>query len=65
MLNGEWEFAIDAEARWRTAEQVDWNRTIHVPFAPEARRAVGETGFSLPAGTVAASTLPRSRPAGG
>ena len=45
-LNGEWEFAIDAEARWRTAEQVDWNRTIQVPFAPEAPLSgVGETGF--------------------
>jgi len=45
-LNGVWEFAIDAQARWRTADQVQWDRTIHVPFAPEAQLSgVGETGL--------------------
>src|SRR4051794_33533416 len=34
-LNGEWDFAVDADARWRAAEEVEWASTIVVPFAPE------------------------------
>ena len=34
-LDGEWDFAIDAQARLKEPSQVEWNRTITVPFAPE------------------------------
>src|SRR4051794_11656836 len=45
-LEGEWEFALDPEARWRTPQEVDWTRTIRVPFAPETPASgVGDTGF--------------------
>src|SRR5438477_6765934 len=45
-LNGTWEFAIDAQARWEDAEEVKWEHAIEVPFAPETpASAVGETGF--------------------
>jgi len=27
-LNGEWEFAIDLDARWQHPSQVQWDRTI-------------------------------------
>jgi hypothetical protein len=44
-LNGEWEFAIDADAVWRRAE-VRYDRTIRVPFSPETRvSGVGDTGL--------------------
>jgi hypothetical protein len=35
-LNGEWDFAIDVEGRWRRGEVV-WDRKIRVPFSPETR----------------------------
>ena len=45
-LNGEWEFAIDPEARWSVPEQVEWNATIQVPFAPETTASgIANTGF--------------------
>ena len=45
-LNGPWDFAIDADARWSTPEQVDWKSTILVPFAPETPASgIGDTGF--------------------
>ncbi len=45
-LNGEWEFAIDGEARWRTPEEFVRQRMITVPFAPETTLSgVGNTGF--------------------
>ncbi|MGI4757996.1 MAG: glycoside hydrolase family 2 protein [Janthinobacterium lividum] len=34
-LNGQWQFAIDADARLATPDQVKWDGTIQVPFAPE------------------------------
>lgn len=34
-LDGEWEFALDADARWSSPEQVEWNAKIRVPFSPE------------------------------
>src|SRR3954471_5212332 len=34
-LNGQWDFAIDADASWSLPEQVVWNEKIKVPFAPE------------------------------
>jgi beta-galactosidase/beta-glucuronidase len=45
-LNGPWEFALDPEARWRVPEQVEWNATIEVPFAPETPASgIGFTGY--------------------
>jgi beta-galactosidase/beta-glucuronidase len=45
-LDGTWEFAIDADARWRRPEDVRFDRRIVVPFSPETERSgVGETGF--------------------
>jgi hypothetical protein len=45
-LNGQWEFAIDADARWTQPADVAWNATITVPFAPETSASgVGDTGF--------------------
>lgn len=45
-LNGEWDFAIDADAVWQTPSQVKWKRTIRVPFAPETPASgVHDTGF--------------------
>ncbi len=45
-LNGQWDFALDPDARWRVPEQVEWNATIEVPFAPETPASgVGFDGF--------------------
>ena len=45
-LNGSWEFAIDAEDRWRDPSEVKWTGSIIVPFAPEAPASgVGDTGM--------------------
>jgi beta-galactosidase/beta-glucuronidase len=45
-LDGTWEFAIDAEARWQRPGDVQFDRRIVVPFAPETERSgVRETGF--------------------
>lgn len=45
-LNGSWDFAIDADARWDTPADVDWNDQIVVPFAPETEASgIGRTGF--------------------
>ncbi|MDP9001652.1 MAG: glycoside hydrolase family 2, partial [Myxococcota bacterium] len=45
-LNGPWDFAIDVDARCRRQSQIDWSRTILVPFAPETvRSGIGDTGL--------------------
>jgi len=45
-LNGEWQFAIDATAEWKTPADVSWQATIVVPFAPEtAASGIGHTAF--------------------
>jgi beta-galactosidase/beta-glucuronidase len=45
-LNGQWQFAFDADAIWRTPPDVKWTDTIEVPFAPETRASgLGNTGF--------------------
>ena len=42
----DWDFALDPEAAWAAPGEVDWDRTIRVPFAPEtAASGVGDTGF--------------------
>jgi hypothetical protein len=44
-LNGNWDFGIDTEAEWNLND-VRWDRTIRVPFAPEtAASGVGDTGL--------------------
>ena len=35
-LNGEWDAALDVDARWTIPDEVTWNRRIVVPFCPEA-----------------------------
>ncbi len=45
-LDGAWDFALDPDARWNAPADVEWSRTITVPFAPETSASgVGETGF--------------------
>ncbi len=45
-LNGTWEFAIDPDGLWRSADEVAWDENITVPFAPEAPLSgIGRTGF--------------------
>ncbi len=45
-LNGTWDFAIDADARWRVPDEVKWDLRVQVPFAPETRASgIGDTGF--------------------
>ena len=45
-LNGEWEFAIDPEARWSLPDEVSWDDTINVPFAPETEASgIGDSGL--------------------
>ncbi len=45
-LDGEWEFAMDREARWYEPDEVVWDRRILVPFAPETKASgIGDTSF--------------------
>jgi Glycosyl hydrolases family 2, TIM barrel domain/Glycosyl hydrolases family 2, sugar binding domain len=45
-LNGLWDFAIDAEARWTAPEQVLWESKILVPFSPETPASgIDNTGY--------------------
>src|SRR5512142_3478378 len=45
-LDGPWDFAIDAENRWRTPRPVTWERRITVPFSPETPASgIGDTGL--------------------
>ena len=45
-LNGPWRFALDVDGEWRSADEVQWNGFINVPFAPEAPSSgIGEAGF--------------------
>jgi beta-galactosidase/beta-glucuronidase len=45
-LNGAWDFAIDADGLWASADLVQWQRSITVPFAPEAPASgIGTEGF--------------------
>jgi hypothetical protein len=42
-LNGEWDFALDAEGEW-SRDEVIWDRKIRVPFSPETPASgVGDT----------------------
>src|SRR5436853_2038658 len=45
-LNGEWDFAIDADAIWEVPEQVRWDLKVNVPYSLETPASgVGDTGF--------------------
>ena len=45
-LNGEWEFAIDLQGRWRQPADDEWQSRIRVPFSPEtAASGIGDTSF--------------------
>lgn len=45
-LNGKWDFAIDAEGRWTSPQEVVWRDTIEVPYSPETQESgVAQTGF--------------------
>jgi beta-galactosidase/beta-glucuronidase len=45
-LNGEWDFALDNEARCSRPEHVAWTDRITIPFAIETKRGgIGNTGF--------------------
>lgn len=45
-LDGDWDFALDAQAQWRRPEEIAWQGTIRVPFAPETPASgVNHNGF--------------------
>lgn len=45
-LNGYWDFALDLEGRWEMMDQVQWDKQILVPFAPETQASgIHFTGF--------------------
>jgi beta-galactosidase/beta-glucuronidase len=45
-LDGEWDFALDPEARWKLPGEPDWNARIRVPFSPETNASgIANTGF--------------------
>lgn len=45
-LNGQWQFAFDGEARYQSPEEINFDRTINVPFSPETPASgIHETGF--------------------
>lgn len=45
-LNGRWEFAFDPNAVYENPQDVEWDRTIVVPFSPETPASeIGDTGF--------------------
>jgi beta-galactosidase/beta-glucuronidase len=45
-LNGAWDFAIDADARWAVPPEIVWDRTIVVPYAPETDSSgIADPGF--------------------
>ena len=45
-LNGAWDFALDADARWQNPTEVTWDATITVPFSPEtAASGIANTSF--------------------
>jgi beta-galactosidase/beta-glucuronidase len=45
-LNGPWDFAIDPDAEWTLPDEVKWDSSILVPFAPETPASgIGNTSF--------------------
>ncbi len=47
-LDGEWEFAMDREARWELPDEPEFRDRIQVPFAPETPASgIGDTSFYM------------------
>jgi beta-galactosidase/beta-glucuronidase len=45
-LDGDWDFALDRPAVWKRPDEVPWNATIRVPFAPETQKSgIGDASF--------------------
>ncbi|MDQ3780255.1 MAG: glycoside hydrolase family 2 [Chloroflexota bacterium] len=45
-LDGQWDFALDSDGAWSVPEEISWQQSIIVPFAPETRLSgVGAPGF--------------------
>lgn len=45
-LDGAWDFALDVDGRWTQPRDVRFDRSIEVPFAPEAPASgIGETSL--------------------
>ena len=45
-LNGRWDFALDPEGEWSRPDDVSWNGSIVVPFAPETSASgIAASGF--------------------
>ena len=45
-LDGEWEFALDPDAIWKTPDDPVWNARIRVPFSPETvASGINHPGF--------------------
>src|SRR5262249_15176663 len=45
-LDGAWDFAFDPDAVWSLPEEVQWSRSIIVPFSPETSASgISDTGF--------------------
>ena len=41
LLDGDWDFALEPEIRWRSPAQVVWDRRIRVPFSPDPLGPLG------------------------
>ena len=46
-LNGEWDFAIDADGLWFHPNDVKWSGSIQIPFAPETPASESGTSFYM------------------
>jgi hypothetical protein len=46
LLDGTWEFAFDRDAAAEHPDEIVWDRTIRVPFAPETTKStIGDTAY--------------------
>jgi hypothetical protein len=47
-LNGPWQFALDRLGAWQVPEEVEFDRVIEVPFAPETEASgIAEKGYFM------------------
>ena len=64
-LDGKWQFAIDVDARLEHPGQVQWEREILVPYAPETKASgIGDTGLYKACWYRRAVEIPRSATSG-
>src|SRR4051812_15739558 len=64
-LDGEWEFATDADLAWEHPDSVVFDRRIAVPFAPETPASgVGHAGYLPRCWYRRVGELPTARRAG-